>query len=35
MVDHHLLEACGSQSHAIRQDRAIQLRRNKLSNMLG
>jgi hypothetical protein len=30
-----LLEVCGSLSHAIHQVRAIQLRRNKLSNMLG
>jgi hypothetical protein len=35
MGDLHLLEVCGSLSHATHQVKAIQLRRNKLSNMLG
>jgi len=35
MVDLHLLGACGNLSHAIHQVKAMQLRRNKLSNMLG
>jgi hypothetical protein len=33
--DLHLLGPCGNLSHAIRQVKAMQLRRNKLSNMLG
>jgi hypothetical protein len=35
MDGHHLLEVCGNQSHVILLVKGIQLRRNKLSNMLG
>jgi hypothetical protein len=35
MGDLRLLEACGNLSRAIHQVKAMQLRRNKLSNMLG
>jgi hypothetical protein len=35
MVDLHLQGPCGNLSRAIHQVKAMQLRRNKLSNMLG